>query len=52
MTDPARLHALFLFAAATALLFAAAHDLAVRTVPNPVSLVVAAAGLGQNKKKK
>jgi prepilin peptidase CpaA len=48
MTDPARLHALFLFAAATALLFAAAHDLAVRTVPNPVSLIVAAAGLGLN----
>ena len=48
MTDPARLHALFLFAAATALLFAAAHDVAVRTVPNLVSAIVAAAGLGVN----
>jgi prepilin peptidase CpaA len=40
------LHTIILFAAATALLFAAAHDLAVRTVPNGVSLIVAAAGLG------
>jgi len=48
MTDPATLHLLILFAAATALLFAAAHDVAVRTVPNAVSLIVAAAGLGLN----
>jgi prepilin peptidase CpaA len=31
-----------------ALLFAAAHDVAVRTVPNLVSLIVAVAGLGLN----
>ncbi len=48
MTDPALLHALLLFAAATTLLFAAAHDVAVRTVPNRVSLIVAVAGLGLN----
>ncbi len=48
MTDPALLHAMLLFAAATALLFAAVHDLAVRTVPNRVPLIVAAAGLGLN----
>ncbi len=48
MTHPALLHTLLLFAAATALLFAAAHDVAVRTVPNQVSLIVAAAGLGLN----
>ena len=36
------------FAAAMALLFAAAHDVAVRTVPNVVSLIVAIAGLGLN----
>jgi prepilin peptidase CpaA len=46
MTDPALLHSILLFAAATALLFAAAHDVAVRTVPNVVSLIVAVAGLG------
>jgi prepilin peptidase CpaA len=44
----AMLHSIILFAAATALLFAAAHDVAVRTVPNPVSLIVAMAGLGLN----
>jgi prepilin peptidase CpaA len=48
MTDPAMLHAMLLFAAATALLSAAAHDVAVRTVPNHTSLVVAATGLGLN----
>lgn len=48
MTDPAMLHSIILFAAATALLFAAVHDVAVRTVPNGVSLIVAAAGLGLN----
>jgi len=48
MTDPTLLHTMLLFAAAAALLFAAAHDVAVRTVPNLVSLVVAAAGLGLN----
>jgi prepilin peptidase CpaA len=37
-----------LFAAAMALLFAAAHDVAVRTVPNLVSLIVALSGLGLN----
>jgi prepilin peptidase CpaA len=45
MTDPAMLHSLILIAAAMALLFAAAHDVAVRTVPNFVSLIVAVAGL-------
>jgi prepilin peptidase CpaA len=48
MTDSALLHALLLLTAATSLLFAAAHDVAVRTVPNRVSLLVAAAGLGLN----
>jgi prepilin peptidase CpaA len=42
------LHSVVLFAAATALLFAAAHDVAVRTVPNAVSLIVAVSGLGRN----
>jgi prepilin peptidase CpaA len=42
------LHSIVLFAAATALLFAAAHDVAVRTVPNRASLVVALAGMGSN----
>jgi prepilin peptidase CpaA len=48
MTDPSLLHPIVLFAAATALLFAAAHDVAVRTVPNMVSLVIAAVGLAHN----
>jgi prepilin peptidase CpaA len=39
---------MLLFAAATALLFAAAHDVAVRTVPNLVSLIVALSGLVLN----
>src|SRR5580765_3896245 len=42
------LHSIVLFAAATALLFAAAHDVAVRTVPNLMSLIVALSGLGLN----
>jgi prepilin peptidase CpaA len=42
------LHSTVLFAAAMALLFAAAHDVAVRTVPNLVSLIVALLGLGLN----
>jgi len=42
------LHSIILFAAARALLFAAAHDVAVRTVPNRMSLIVATAGLGLN----
>lgn len=42
------LHSMVLFAAATALLFAAAHDVAVRTVPNLVSLIVALSGLVLN----
>ncbi len=42
------LHSIVLFAAAMALLFAAAHDVAVRTVPNRVSLMVAAIGLALN----
>jgi prepilin peptidase CpaA len=46
MTDPILLHSILLFAAAAALLFAAAHDVAVRTVPNLVPLFVAVAGLG------
>lgn len=48
MTDPAMLHATLLLAAATALLFAVAYDVAVRLVPNGVSLIVAVAGLGLN----
>jgi prepilin peptidase CpaA len=48
MTNPALLHSMILLAAATALLFAAAHDVAVRTVPNLVSLIVATAGLALN----
>ncbi len=48
MTDPSLLQAIVLFAAATALLFAAAHDVAVRTVPNMVCLVIAAAGLARS----
>ena len=48
MTDSTLLHALLLLTAATSLLFAAAHDVAVRTVPNLISLIVAAAGLGMN----
>ncbi len=46
VTDPTMLHTIVLFAAAMALLFAAAHDVAVRTVPNLVSLIVALSGLG------
>ena len=42
------LHLILLLTAATALLFAAAHDLAVRLVPNGVPMIVAAAGLGLN----
>jgi prepilin peptidase CpaA len=42
------LHSLVLFAAAMALLAAAAHDVAVRTVPNLVSLIVAVSGVGLN----
>lgn len=48
VTDPTMLHSIVLFAAAMALLFAAAHDVAVRTVPNMVSLIVALSGLGLN----
>jgi prepilin peptidase CpaA len=48
MTNPALLHTILLLAAAISLLFAAAQDVAVRTVPNRVSLIVAAAGLGLN----
>lgn len=48
MIDPARWHAILLCAAATSVLFAAAHDVAVRTVPNLASLIVAASGLGLN----
>jgi prepilin peptidase CpaA len=48
MTDTAILHAIALSAAATALLFAAAHDVAVRTVPNLASSIVAVVGLGLN----
>jgi prepilin peptidase CpaA len=45
VTDPTLSH-LLLFAAVATMLFAAAHDVAVRTVPNLVPLIVAAAGLG------
>jgi prepilin peptidase CpaA len=48
MTKLVMLHSILLFAAAASLLLAVAHDVAVRTVPNRVSLVVAAAGLGVN----
>jgi prepilin peptidase CpaA len=48
VTEPTMLHSIVLFAAAMALLFAAAHDVAVRTVPNLVSLAVAVSGLGLN----
>ena len=48
MTNPTWLHSIVLFAAGMAVLFAAAHDVAVRTVPNGVSLIVAAAGLTLN----
>ncbi len=48
MIDPALSHSIILFAAATALLFAAAHDVAVRTIPNAIPIVVATAGLGLN----
>jgi len=48
LTDPALLHPILLTAAATALLFAAVHDVAVRTVPNVVSLIVATTGLGSS----
>jgi prepilin peptidase CpaA len=46
--DTTVLHWLLLFAAAVALLLGAVHDVAVRTVPNLVSAIVAAAGLGLN----
>jgi prepilin peptidase CpaA len=45
MTDPDILHSIIVFTAATALLFAAARDLAVRTVPNISSLIIAISGL-------
>ncbi len=48
MTNPPMLHLVLLCAAATSLMFAVAHDVAVRTVPNRVSLIVAVAGLGIN----
>lgn len=48
VTETTMLHSTVLFAAAMALLFAAAHDVAVRTVPNLVSLIVALFGLGLN----
>jgi len=48
ITNSTLLHSIFLFVAASALLFATAHDVAVRTVPNLLSAIVAAAGLGLN----
>jgi prepilin peptidase CpaA len=48
VTDLTMLHSMVLFAAAMALLVAAAHDVAVRTVPNLVSLIVAVSGVGLN----
>jgi prepilin peptidase CpaA len=48
MIDPDKFHSILLSAAATALLIAAAHDVAVRTVPNLVPLIVVASGLGMN----
>jgi prepilin peptidase CpaA len=50
MTNPPILHSILLLAAATSLLLAVLHDVAVRTVPNGVSLVIAMAGLGLNVK--
>ena len=48
MTNPALLQSTLLFAAVTALLFATAYDVAARIVPNGVSAIVAAAGIGLN----
>lgn len=48
MTNSALLHSILLVAAAMSLLFGVVHDVAVRTVPNHVSLIVAVAGLGLN----
>ncbi len=48
MTDPFISHLLLVLAAATALLFAAANDVALRIVPNRTTCVVALAGIGLN----
>jgi prepilin peptidase CpaA len=48
MTDPFISHLLLVVAAATALLFAAANDVALRIVPNRTTCVVALAGIGLN----
>jgi prepilin peptidase CpaA len=48
LVDPGALRSMFLVIAAVALLKAATHDLAVRTVPNLVSVIVAGTGLGLN----
>ena len=48
LIDPVTLRSIFLVIAAVALLKAVTHDLAVRSVPNLVSLIVAGAGLGIN----
>jgi prepilin peptidase CpaA len=48
MINPATFHLMLLSIAATALLFAAIHDVAVRIVPNGLSLIVAISGLGLN----
>jgi prepilin peptidase CpaA len=48
MTNTAMFHLILLCAAAASLMFAVAHDVAVRTVPNRVSLIVVLAGLGIN----
>ena len=48
MTNTATFHLILLCAAATSLMVAAAHDVAVRTVPNRVSLIVAVAGIGMH----
>lgn len=45
VTEFTMLHSMVWFAAAMVLLFAAAHDVAVRTVPNLASLIVALSGL-------
>lgn len=48
MAGSTALHEMVLLAMAAALLFAAAHDVAVRTVPNVVSLLVGVLGCGLN----
>ena len=48
MNNTISIQAIVVSAAAMTLLFAAAHDVACRTIPNGASLMVAAGGLGLN----